>query len=123
MPYVQRDAALAGVLVVELSALVDVGHAGERPRRLVARLAAADRRHRGKPRIRMRLQLDLDALGAERGEKPRAARGREKPREVDDPDTVERERLAALRRRLFRIDFRTRADHGRLRLEPGLDSV
>src|SRR5881397_1837600 len=97
MPDVQRDPALARVLVVELSAHVGIGHAPERRGGAIARGASADRRHRGHARVRMALQLYLDALGAERGEESRAARGGQEPREIENADSVQREWLAARR--------------------------
>src|SRR5437588_6834091 len=100
MPDVQRDPALARVLVVELTAHVGIGHAGQRTGRRVTRRAAADGRHRGHARVRVALELDLDALGAEGGEEPRTAGRGEKPREVEDADPLQRERLGARRERL-----------------------
>ena len=106
VPDVERDAALAGILVVELPAHVRIGDALQRRRGLIARSAASERRHRGEPRIRVALELHLDALGAECAQEPRAAGRGEEPREVEDADPVQRERLAVRRERL--VDRRTR---------------
>src|SRR5580704_2922289 len=73
MPDIQGNAALAGILVVELAAHVGIAHAGQWTGRRVARGAAADRRHRRQPRVGIVLPLDLEALRAHCGEKPRAA--------------------------------------------------
>ena len=93
VPDVQRDAALAGILVVELAAHVGVAHAGQRAGRRIARRAAADRRHRRQPRVGIVLPFDLEALRTHRGEKPRAAGGGKKPREIEDLDSLQREGL------------------------------
>src|SRR3979411_2114665 len=98
MPHVERDAALAGIFVVELPAHVEIGHAGQRRSRLVARLASADRRHRGETRSRVALQFDLDAFGPEPTHEPRATRRSEEPRKIHDAYAIQRKRLAAARR-------------------------
>ena len=98
MADVERDAALAGVLVVELAAHVGIGHALERGGGLHARLATADRRHGGEPRVGMALELDLEAFGAKRAQKPRPAGGCQEPREIEHANAVKRERLSARRR-------------------------
>ena len=95
---VQRNAALAGVLVVEMAAHVGVPDPRQRPGRRVARGAAADRRHRRQPRVGIVLPLDLEALRAHRGEKPRAAGRGEKPGEIEDLDALQRKRLVVQRR-------------------------
>src|SRR5262249_10629179 len=97
MADVERDATLAGVLVVELAAHVGIGHALERGGGLHARLAAADRRHGGKPRVGMALELDFEAFGPERAQEPRAAGRRQEPREIEHANAIKRERLAARR--------------------------
>ena len=66
MTHVQRDAALARIFVVELSAHVHIGHAGQRRGCFIARFAPTDRRHRGETRIGMAFQFNLDAFCAER---------------------------------------------------------
>ena len=98
MADVQRDAALAGVLVVELAAHVGVGDAGQRRGRRIARRPSAHRRHRGQARVGIVLPFDLDALGAQRGEEARAAGGRQEPGEVEDAHALQRERLVVRRR-------------------------
>src|SRR5580704_15377542 len=79
---------LAGILVVELAAHVGIAHAGQRTGRRIARDAAADRRHCRQPRVGIVLPLDLEALRAHCGEKPRAAGGRKKPGEIEDLDPL-----------------------------------
>src|SRR5262249_49814040 len=117
MADIERDAALAGILVVELAAHVWIGHALERGGGLRARLAAADRRHGGEPGVGMALELDFEAFGAERAEKPRAAGRRQEPREIEHANAIERERhsasgcLAGLRNRGLRVDRRRAARH------------
>ena len=73
-------------------------HAGQRTGRRVARARAADRRHRGQPRVGIVLPFDLEAFGAHRREKPGAAGRREEPREIEDPHALQRERLVVQRR-------------------------
>ena len=80
MADVQRDAAFAGILVVELAAHVGVAHAGQRPGRGVARGAAADRRHRREAGVGIVLPFDLEALGAHRGQKTGCRRRRRETR-------------------------------------------
>ena len=110
VPHVERDAALARIFVVELTAHVDVGHALQWRGGFFARCASALRRHRRQTRIGMRLQFDLDAFRAERRQKARAARRSEEPREVDDTYAFQRQRLAAFGKRLTGINLRIRAD-------------
>ena len=98
MADVQRNAALAGVLVVELPAHVEVFHPRQRPGRRIARRASADRRHRGEPRVRIVLPLDLVTFRPHRREKPRPARRRQEPREIQDLHALQRKRLAVQRR-------------------------
>ena len=98
MADVQRNAALAGVLVVELAAHVGVLHPRQRAGRRIARGSAADRRHRGEPRVGIVLPLDLEAFGAHRGEEARAAGGRQEPGEIEDLHTLQRKRLVVQRR-------------------------
>ena len=74
MADVQRNAALAGILVVELSAHVVVLDPRQRTSRGIARRASADRRHRRQPRVGIVLPLHLETFRAHRGEEPRAAR-------------------------------------------------
>src|SRR5262245_64832371 len=59
----------------------------------------------------MTLQLDLDSLGAERAEEPRAACGREEPREVEDADAVQWKRLAPRREAFVHRGTRAGIDH------------
>ena len=116
MSHVQRDPALARVLVVELPAHVRIGHALERRRCPIARGATADRRHRRHACVRMALQLDLDRLGAERAQEPRAARRGQEPREVEDADLVQRKRLAARRQPFAHGRARRGIDHRQVAL-------
>ncbi len=95
MTDIEREAALAGVLVVELAAHVGILDAGQRRRRAHARFASADRRHRRKPRIGILLPFDFQAFGTERREKARAAGRSEKPGKIENADVLKRERLAA----------------------------
>ena len=111
MPDVQRDPSLARILVVELAAHVRIGDARQRSRRAIAGGATSDRRHRGHARVGVTLQLDLDALGAERAQEPSAAGRRQEPREVQDADVVQRERLAASRESLVDPSARSHVDH------------
>ena len=91
---VERDAALAGVLVVELAAHVGVGHAGQRRRSRARRASRPPTgRHRAEAGVGIGVPLDLDALGAERGEEAGAAGRGEEPGEVEDAHAVERHRL------------------------------
>src|SRR5215813_10097326 len=97
MADVERDATLAGILVVELAAHVGIGHALKRGGCLHARLAPADRRHGGEPRVGMALELNLEAFGAERAQEARAARRGQEPREIEHANAIERERLSSSR--------------------------
>src|SRR5215472_15639402 len=121
MPDVERDAALARIFVVELPAHVGIGHAAQRRRGALARLAAADGRHRGKPRVRMALELDFKTLRTEGAEEPRAAGRGEKPGEVEDADAVERKRLAAPRLFSRPRRVRVRIDRRRAALRKRVD--
>jgi hypothetical protein len=51
MADIERDATLAGILVIELAAQIGIAHTGQRTGRNIARLAAPDRRHRRQPRV------------------------------------------------------------------------
>src|SRR5262249_38179752 len=110
MADVERNAALAGILVVELAAHVGIDHALERGSGLHARLAAADRRHGSEPRVGMALEFDFEAFGTERAQEPRAAGRRQEPREIEHANAIERERFSArgrfpgLRPRGLRVD-------------------
>jgi hypothetical protein len=84
VPNVERNAALAGVLVVVLAAHIRIGDPGKRRRRQLARLPAADRRHCGEARVRIFFPFDLDAFGAQRRREARAAGGGQKPGKVED---------------------------------------
>src|SRR5207245_10904568 len=93
----------------------------QRARGLRASRTTTYRRHRGHARVRMALQLHLDALGAEGAQEPGAPGRGQEPREVQDADLVQREwfavrrQLLADRRALEAIDHRqiaiTREDH------------
>ena len=84
VPNVERNAALAGILVVVLAAHIQIGDPGKRRRRRLARLPAADWRHCGEARVGIFLPFDLDAFGAQRRREPRAAGGGKKPGKVED---------------------------------------
>src|SRR5437667_5440379 len=64
----------------------------------------------------MTLQLRLDALGAEGGEEPRAAGRGQEPREIENADLVQRERLAARREPFVDRRARGRGDHRQIAL-------
>src|SRR5579872_5635269 len=122
MADVERDAALARILVEEIAAHVGILDPRQWPRRLIACLAAADRRHPRQPRVGIVLPFDLVALRAHRREKARAARGGEKPGEIENLDALERERLVVQRRAARVLDLarlggnaglaRSLAEHG-----------
>ncbi len=97
MAHVQRYAALARILVVELAAHIRVRDPLEGRRRLLPGFAAADRRHRGHAGVGMALQLHLEAFRPKGAHEAGAAGGGQKPGEVENADAVEGEGLAALR--------------------------
>ena len=98
MADVEGDAALSGILVVELATHVRVAHTGEGSRRRVARGAPTNRRHRCKPRVGVVLPLDLETFRPHRRKKAGAARRGQKPRKVENPDPLQRKRLLMHRR-------------------------
>ena len=98
MADVQRDAAFAGVLVVELPAHVRVSHSWQRSSCDITCRTAADRCHRGKARIGIVLPFDLVAFRTHRGEESRAAGRGQEPREVEDLHALQRKRLVVQRR-------------------------
>ena len=98
MADIQRNAALAGILVVELPAHVEVFHPRQRPRRGIARRPSADRRHRRQARVGIVLPLHLVAFRAHRGQEPGPTRRGQEPREIQDLHALQRERLVMQRR-------------------------
>src|SRR5208283_5689314 len=93
MADVQRDAALAGIFIVELPAHIGIAHAGKRPGRGIARGTAAERRHGSQSRIGIVLPFHLEALRPHSGEETGAAGGSEKPGEIEDLYPLQRNGL------------------------------
>ena len=95
---IQRNAALAGVLVVELAAHVGVLQTDQRAGGGIAGGPATDRRHRRQAGIGVVFPLHLVAFRPHRREAARAASGRQEPGEIENFYPLQRKRLAVQRR-------------------------